>query len=231
MYVRNINLSVEVESWPRSRDNNSNIWANQLTEKEENNLHGRGSQLIMKKGNNSNGEGSQLTRSRKILSLVEVVSCWRWRKKSRYSLKFFREFTNIFVNEVWLSAYYRLKVELLFSVIPCFSIFSSKYCRVVLDTHGLIFSKITSEVVIGSLKLIFLLSAVYLNFPQDNSRKDWTFCGLPCGKACLSRNIIRGKFWLSENYPAERHAFLQGNRRKVKTFHGFYRGKACLNAE
>jgi hypothetical protein len=40
-----------------------------------------------------------------------------------------------------------------------------------------------------------------------------------------------GKFWLSTNYPAERHAFSQDNLRKVKTFRGFYRGKACLDAE
>ncbi len=43
--------------------------------------------------------------------------------------------------------------------------------------------------------------------------------------------MIRGKFWLSANYPAERHAFPQDNPRKVLTFHGFYHGKACLDTE
>ncbi len=44
----------------------------------------------------------------------------------------------MFVREVWLSAYYLQEVKLLFSIIPCFCIFSSK-SRVVLVTHGWMF--------------------------------------------------------------------------------------------
>ncbi len=53
----------------------------------------------------------------------------------RNSFIFFREFTEIFVHEVWLSAYYLRKVKLLFSVSPCFLIFSF-ISRIVIFPHG-----------------------------------------------------------------------------------------------
>jgi hypothetical protein len=145
---------------------------------------------------------------------------------TRNSFKFFRKFAKIFMHEVRLSAYYLRKFKLLFSVIPCFPIFSSK-SRVALVTHGCL--KWALEVVICLEKEIFWLSAVYWNFLHDNSRKDFTFRGLSCRKACFSAvwfaenldylwiilrkgipfySMIHRKFSLSANYPAERHSLL-----------------------
>jgi hypothetical protein len=145
---------------------------------------------------------------------------------TRNSFKFFCKFAKIFVHEMRLSAYYLRKIKLLFSVIPCFPIFSSK-SRVALVTHGCL--KWALEVVICLEKERFWLSAVYWNFLHDNSRKDFTFRGLSCGKACLSAvwfaetfdflriilrkgmpfySTIHRKCWLSANYPAERHSLL-----------------------
>jgi hypothetical protein len=47
-----------------------------------------------------------------------------------------------------------------------------------------------------------------------------TFRVLSFGKGMPFRSMIRGKFLLSADYPAEKHAILQDNPRKVKPFHG-----------
>ncbi len=101
----------------------------------------------------------------------------------------------------------------------------------------------------------FWLSANYPGerhaFLQDNPWKVLTFRGFTIGKPALTqknsrlhafpwiilqkdmafRSIIRGKFWLSENYTPERHAFLRYNPRKVLTFHGLSAGSqtSCTN--
>jgi hypothetical protein len=78
------------------------------------------------------------------------------------------------------------------------------------------------------LKSELLTFRSILKISAGEFEESFDFPRISLRKGMLLRSMIRGKFSLSANYPAERHVLPQDSSQKLKTLRGFYCGKACL---